>query len=271
MRAGGNASSCSFLDTIRAIRRRLTYNPISRELITSSALLKTDRDGYKLLRVRGHQFWEPPGTGSVAVAQIAELESKYAYLTPPVKPGDIVLDCGANVGVFTRMALDSGAAKVVAIEPAPHNVECLRRTFAGEIASGRVVLCEKGVWDKEDFLTLAINNETEAKDSFVRTANTRSGPKIALTTIDNLVATLKLPRVDFIKMDIEGAEKQALTGARGIIRAYHPRMEISVDHLPEDPVQVPLLLGRLGVQYRQRCLVCALGKDHLDPTILLLE
>lgn len=271
MRASGNVSGCSFSDTMGAIRRRLAQNRISQDVKAAAAIVEIDSNGFKLVRVRNDSFWEPPGNGSVSAAQIVELESKYAFLPDPIHRGDIVLDCGANVGVFTRMALDSGAEKVVAIEPAPHNLECLRRTFSSEISSGRVMLCEKGVWDKEDFLALAINDETEAKDSFVRKSNSHAGPRIALTTIDNLVSELKLPRVDFIKMDIEGAEKQALTGAKRIMRAYHPRMEISVDHLPEDPVQVPLLLARLGAQYRQRCLICAMGDNHLVPTILLFE
>ena len=65
-----------------------------------------------------------------------------------IRRGDIVLDAGANVGVFTRKALWAGASKVIAIEPAPENLECLRRNFAAEIADGRVVVYPKGVWDK---------------------------------------------------------------------------------------------------------------------------
>ena len=49
----------------------------------------------------------------------------------------MVLDGGAHVGVYVREALDRGARLVVAIEPAPANVECLRRNFPEEIADGR--------------------------------------------------------------------------------------------------------------------------------------
>jgi predicted RNA methylase len=63
----------------------------------------------------------------------------------PVPAGAVVLDCGAHVGVYTRRALNEGAAKVIAIEPVPQTVECLRRTFRREIAEGRVVVYQKGV------------------------------------------------------------------------------------------------------------------------------
>src|SRR5260370_17207178 len=50
--------------------------------------------------------------------------------------------------------------------------------------------------------------------SFVRTEDTHAGSALPLTTIDKIVSELALDRVDFIKMDIEGAEPNALRGAR---------------------------------------------------------
>ena len=60
------------------------------------------------------------------------------------------------MGLYAKTALASGAKLVVAIEPAPENIECLRRNLAQEIAAGRVIVYPKGVWDKDD--TLALHN-----------------------------------------------------------------------------------------------------------------
>ena len=57
-----------------------------------------------------------------------------------IKEGDIVLDCGANVGVYTRRALKQGARIVVAIEPAPQNIEVLKRNFSSKIEQRRVIV-----------------------------------------------------------------------------------------------------------------------------------
>ena len=59
-----------------------------------------------------------------------------------------MLDGGANVGVYTRKALDAGAKQVVAIEPGPENIACLRKTFGQEISEGRVIVYPKGVWTR---------------------------------------------------------------------------------------------------------------------------
>jgi FkbM family methyltransferase len=64
------------------------------------------------------------------------------------------------------------------------------------------------------------------------------GPVVPLTTIDKLVDELRLPSVDFVKMDIEGAEMQALKGAVATVRRFHPRMAISVEHRPSDPDRI---------------------------------
>jgi hypothetical protein len=63
--------------------------------------------------------------------------------------------------------------------------------------------------------------------------------QIAVTTIDNLATELTLGKVDFIKMDIEGAEPKALAGARRTLARDHPRMAICIYHAADDPVNVP--------------------------------
>jgi FkbM family methyltransferase len=54
--------------------------------------------------------------------------------------------------------------------------------------------------------------------------------QVLLTTIDKIVDELHLPRVDLIKMDIEGAEVKALAGARNTLSRFHPRMSTAAEH-----------------------------------------
>lgn len=61
------------------------------------------------------------------------------------RPREVVLNGGAHVGVYTRRALAAGARLVVAMDPAPDNIECLLRNFKVEIAAGRVIFYPKGV------------------------------------------------------------------------------------------------------------------------------
>ncbi len=213
------------------------------------------------------QLWAVPSQNLSSL--IAEQAFKRAESGPneTVKPGDTVLDCGANVGVFVKEALDRGASRVVAIEPSPRNIECLRRTFQPEIQAGRVVVYEKGVWDRDDVLVLE-ETSSGAEDSVVMHRKENTGSlKVPLTTIDKLVAELKLERVDYIKMDIEGAEKKALLGARQTLAKFRPRMELSINHLPDDPQAIPKLVRSLHPAYQMGCGPCFFRDWHIQPDI----
>jgi Methyltransferase FkbM domain len=60
---------------------------------------------------------------------------------------------------------------------------------------------------------------------------------------------LKLPGVDFIKMDIEGAERHALAGASRLLATYKPRLAICIYHGPDDPEVVPRVIRAANGTY----------------------
>jgi FkbM family methyltransferase len=141
-------------------------------------------------------------------------------------------------------------------------VECIRRNFAKEISEGRVVIAPMGVWDKEDYLALEFDKNGEWGNSFAIASPTKTaGLRVRLTTIDTLVAELKLPRVDFIKMDIEGAEQKAIAGARGTILQNTPRLALCTYHLPGDAVAIPQLIRSYHPNYRSQSLYEYEGRE----------
>jgi len=181
---------------------------------------------------------------------LAEQKHKI-YGDPPCHRGDVVLDCGAHVGFFTRDALNAGAGKVVAIEPSPTNFECLRRNFAEEIEAGKVVIYPKGVWHRDEEMMIEVHAGRSAQDKIVEhQAAGASSIAVPLTTIDKLVEELGLDRVDLIKMDIEGAEANALKGAKNTIAKFKPRLSISGYHREDDPAVLPEIVGTAREDYR---------------------
>jgi FkbM family methyltransferase len=238
-------------------------------ILAGSRLLEKDPAGYHLWDTPRGRWWIPEGDDWVLPYNLAEQERNiYGAGDQNVQPGGIVLDCGANVGVYTRVALDAGAKLVVAIEPAPENVESLKRNFQREIATGRVIVYEKGVWDKDDVLVLRRDPHNTAADSFVMLKDSEHGVKVPLTTIDKLVAELKLERVDFIKMDIEGAEQRALMGAQQTLAQYHPRLALAAYHDPTDAERIPDLVQRGWSGYKMECGPCAEAHGRVRPDVL---
>jgi FkbM family methyltransferase len=266
----GRSPVCPFKEAVKSADNLDREIKIKDRILHASRLLEKDPAGYHLWDTPQGRYWIPKGDDYVLAFNLAEQERRiYGTGARSVQPGDIVLDCGANVGVFTRVALDAGAKQVVAIEFAPDNLECLRRNFAEEIKDGRVIIYPKGVWDKDDTLTLTVSDDNTAADTVVLAPpGSHEGPKVALTTIDKLVGELKLPRVDFIKMDIEGAERNALAGARATLVAYHPRMALCTYHRLDDPKVIPLAVRSAWSGYRMECGPCAEANWGVRPDVV---
>jgi FkbM family methyltransferase len=265
----GRSPECPLTEAVRAEENQRRQIELKDEILNASKLIGKD-DQFEQWATPMGTYWIAAGSRYVLPYNLAEQKREiYGSGSNFIREGDIVLDCGANIGVFVRTALDAGAKTVVAIEPAPENIECLRRNFQPEIANGRVIVYPKGVWDKDEFLTLHVDHHNSAADSFVMQPKDshESDEKFPLTTIDKLVTELNLPRVDYIKMDIEGAEVKALNGGRQTIAKYHPRMGLSVYHVPDHPVEVPKAVKAAWPGYTMECGPCAVANGRIRPDI----
>jgi len=154
------------------------------------------------------------------------LDHDYEFLFK-VSPGDVVVDVGAGpCGEFTQSVLDR-ASIVVAIEPYSKNLRRLHELFG---CDPKVVIVGKAVWFRSgDGL---LNFEPKGWDggcSMVCPLSEKE--RVKVDTLDNLVGELDLKRIDFLKMDVEGAELEALECANRtlamtrhvVVAAYHLR------------------------------------------------
>jgi FkbM family methyltransferase len=76
------------------------------------------------------------------------------------------------------------------------------------------------------------------------------GNDLPMRTIDSLVIDGEIERVDFLKLDVEGAELAALKGAGGTIRKFNPKMGISIYHRPNDIFELPLYIRENFPKYK---------------------
>jgi FkbM family methyltransferase len=260
--------------------RAVAIAKTERDLRRSCRLI--DRDaGMRLVDTPLGSFWIPDTDGEgydgflLMVAE--ELNNHYHFDTAAY-----VLDCGANLGTFTRLALNRGAKVVVAIEPAPEVAHCLRRTFAQELTTGRVILEETGLWDKEERLFLHTPG-TSWNNTIVAGEDGQPGVWVPLTTIDAIVTELELPSVDFIKMDIEGAEIRALEGAKATIGRWKPLISVATEHTDDKLKNAADVSGvvRGFEQYTEACIKVGIGRtrpvfgaslpSRIDPEIMMFR
>lgn len=155
-----------------------------------------------------------------------------------VGPDDVVWDIGAHAGYFT-LASAQRARQVIACEASAANALHLRRHLAIN-GIGNVTVIERAICDKDDELISFGGSASSYQGSIGG-----SGSTVRSATIDGLIAN-GLPAPTVIKMDIEGAETLALTGASGAL-ARRPT----------------IMLALHGPQLREQCIDILQKADYL--------
>lgn len=131
-----------------------------------------------------------------------------------VRPGDIVLDIGAGTGTetlpFSRMVGDLGRVVAVEAHPATHAV--LARLVALNHLRN-VDTVQAALMDRDEPVTISDLPPESSHENHVGT----EGVTVPALTLPGLVRAMGLPRIDFLKMNIEGAESAALRGAHEVL------------------------------------------------------
>lgn len=189
------------------------------------------------------------------------LYSQYVYrgedfIIAP-RPGDYVIDCGACFGgtsvFFAKHVAPEG--RVLSFEFMPGNLQVYQTNVAlNPDVSGQIDLVQAPVWSGKGLqMTIEGSGPAARVDPLPEGATVPEGSGIKVvnsTSIDAEVARLGYPRVDLIKMDIEGSEYQALLGARATIERFQPTLALSVYHKLCDFYDFAEMLDSWGMDYR---------------------
>ena len=155
----------------------------------------------------------------------------------------VVLDVGANIGVFTLFVLSVAhqagkAVHVYAIEPEENNIEILRKNLLANKQlferGSKVTVIPKGVSDFSGYSGIT-NNAGSSR--LTGAANTQ---EIEIITYDELLEEVGENKIDFVKCDIEGSELPMITGASeaSILRARRYAIEFDEHNNSEDFISI---------------------------------
>lgn len=149
-----------------------------------------------------------------------------------VKPDDIVMDAGANCGhlsiFFSKLVGLNG--KVFAFEPDKFNIERIQKNKAlNEGLTDNIIIEDLLLWDKNELIDFY--EAGTVGSSAVWMPDTEHCVKKQAVTIDDWVKNNGIQKLDFIKMDIEGAEIEALDGCVETIKTLKPNFAIASYHI----------------------------------------
>lgn len=198
------------------------------------------------------------------------------WLHATVRPGQVVVDVGANVGYYTLLAsrLVGAEGHVVGVEAHPHLAELLRRNVVLNDVRN-VSAFHRAAWSGPDELRFHLRSHYAANSSvgslgakgLADLDDSEVEVVVPAAAVDDLLAdvpALSSTPVDVVKIDVEGAEVQVVRGMRRTLQAS-PDVTVMLEWSPgqlqmvgSSPAELVELLGGLGFRFR-------LVEDNLAP------
>ena len=161
--------------------------------------------------------------------------NEFSFLHGFLKPGMVFVDVGANDGYYTLFAARrvGSTGKVVAVEPSTRERINLRRNLLrNRLENVHVVAAALGAMPGDADLRLAqgahSGHNTLGKFAHddVKAAQLE---RVTVDTLDRVASELKLDRIDFVKIDVEGAEASVVAGARSVLATMRPVMLLEIN------------------------------------------
>jgi FkbM family methyltransferase len=189
----------------------------------------------------------------IAIAYISE---QYAYklrdeYIVSVNKADVVFDVGACWGDTALYFADKAGAngKVYSFEFIPGNIKLFEINRAlNPLLVNQIELVKHPVSNMSG-QTIFFKDNGPGSRIEVKPFEDQTGSTTTLS-IDDFVHKKKLLKVDFIKMDIEGAEPKALEGAIETIKKFRPKLAIAIYHSMDDLTNIPMWISNLNLGYK---------------------
>ncbi len=161
----------------------------------------------------------------------------FKFLHASCKPGAVIIDIGAHIGLFSVIAAQVAgkAGKVYAFEPAPATFALLQKTVVINHDEQVIETFQKAVGKENGKIIFFVSDgQADNSNSLVNYKNDRPmhGIDVAVTTIDNFVQEKNIRKLDFIKIDVEGAEYDTLQGAAATLKSLQPACIVAIHPQP---------------------------------------
>lgn len=181
--------------------------------------------------------------------ELAEINFVRRYL----RSGDNAMDIGANVGIFSIVMGETlgQTGRVLAFEPAPGNLTRLQANLdRNGLGRVQVIPCALGGADGRMTLHLATDPAYPSLMEVQSGLADGTGVSVQVRRLDSLWQELGMPEIDFVKMDVEGAEADVVRGASKFLQSCHPTMLVEANS-PEQLGILRELLVPYGYQVTQ--------------------
>ena len=174
-------------------------------------------------------------------------EGPYEYNNVTLNEGDIVFDCGANIGLFSSIAASKNCM-CYAFEPVSSTQKYLKNTV--DLYPQFIKICNYALSNSSGKTKFYISEDTNISNSISGLNQSMENYiEVDMTTIDKYIEENNISKVDFIKADIEGAERFMIMGAKETLAKFAPKLSICTYHLQDDPQVLENLIREANPNY----------------------
>lgn len=174
-------------------------------------------------------------------------EGPYERENCAFREGDVVFDLGAAYGVVSALAAAKGC-KVYSFEPSCSTLPFLEKTKSLYI--NNIGIINKAVGNVDGVIKFIDTGAYGGNRVAVNGESVQNGIiEVESVTLDAFVEENNISRVDFIKADIEGSERDMLKGARNVLREHSPKLSLCTYHYPEDKEVMKKLILEANPDY----------------------
>lgn len=164
-------------------------------------------------------------------------KDNFEFLKSCCGEGATILDIGAHIGLFSTVAAKIAGeyGKIFAFEPAPATIPVLQQTIRINELGHLITPVNQAMGKTPGKMTFFVSdNEADNSNSLIAYKEDRklNGVQVEVNTIDNFVANKKLSKINFIKIDVEGAEYDTLLGGMHVFGKYKPHAIIAIHPEP---------------------------------------
>ncbi len=180
-----------------------------------------------------------------------ESEGPYEDFGVKLNKGDYVIDAGANIGMFSITASDSVGqdGKIFSFEPLKDISIVFEENIKNNMCNN-IIIENKLLGDSTKEVNLFYNLEKNFNGASTKIENKNDKViKLKQITLDDYVKNNGIKKIDFIKADIEGAERDMLAGAEQVIKKFKPKMALRTYHLPDDPEVLYNMIKKFVPEY----------------------
>ncbi len=160
-----------------------------------------------------------------------------AFFRRHFQPDMTLVDVGANVGLYTGMALATPDfhGRILCVEPDTESRSFLQANIDGNLGKSppdRVSVCACAASDQNGPIPFFRNPENHGDNRLYADPLLKPSGTVEARTLDSLCAERKIDHIDFLKIDVQGAEAKAIVGGRQIISAS-PKVVLMTEFWPE--------------------------------------